>query len=104
MEQLRQSRTTYYSDLYEIRNRITHAGRTPKWQQMQPAFEAYGALVAFIEKQVRNRSRRLPRTLAALWEPWAGGHLALPKSAEIRVQQLLREPVLYWLPADEAGR
>lgn len=96
--------TTYLSDLYEIRNRITHAGRTPKWQQMQPAFDAYEALVAFIEKQVRNRSRRLSRTLAALWEPWAGGHLALPRSAETRVQELLREPALYWLPADEAGR
>jgi hypothetical protein len=96
--------TAYSSALYEVRNRITHAARTPQWQQMQPAFDAYRALVAFIEKQVRKQPRRLPRTLTALWEPWAGGRLTLSKSAEANAQELLREPAPYWLPADEADR
>jgi len=96
--------TRYLADLYDVRNRITHAGRSPQWQQVGSAFDAYRALVAFIEKQVQSRSSRLPRTLAALWEPWAGGSLRLSRGVETRVQGIVAERKLYWLPADEAGR
>lgn len=96
--------TTYWRDLYEVRNQITHAGRTPHWRQIPPAFDAFDGLVAFVEKLVAGKPRVFSRTLAAIWEPWAGGDLQLSRSAATCVERVVGESEPYWLPEDEAGR
>ncbi len=94
----------YRKTLYEVRNRITHAGRSPHWQEIRPAFEAYTALITFTEDRVRVGWRTRTRTLTAVTEEWAGGTLAVPPAARATVNALRLEARPYWLPSDTAGR
>jgi hypothetical protein len=94
----------YQDTLYDVRNGITHAGKEPTWQQVEPAFTAHRNLVAFVEHQVVRAWKRNPRTLLALTEPWAGGSATPPKAAAAALEALRQEPQPYWLPADLAGR
>ncbi len=94
--------TVYRRDLYDLRNRMIHSGMEPHWRDVPPAFDAYDGLIRFIERQLLTRWKRFPRTLAGLWEPWAGGTLGLPPAARPVVQKLVAQQPPYWLPTPPA--
>jgi hypothetical protein len=95
----------YWSDLYELRNSIVHAGVRPSYEDMEGAFKAYNALADHLGARMRANSRKYPRTLFALY-----GTDGLERrgwmTARLRqtADTLLKEPNPFWLPRDLAGR
>lgn len=90
----------YLADLYDLRNSIVHAGRAPRFDQVNPAFRSYNDLVAFLDERIRSQWRSHRRTLTAWCEPWAGGTMDIPRPARSTVGAIQAEPTPYWLPTD----
>jgi hypothetical protein len=96
--------TQFVEHLYEPRNVLVHAGREPHWRDIEPAFQAYDALLVFLSARIRAGWRSHTRTLAAWEDPWAGGDDDVPAAAVEIVGTLRMQEPPYWLPRSASNR
>ncbi len=90
--------TQFLEHLYKPRNALVHAGREPHWRDIEPAFQAYDALLGFLSARIREGWRSHARTLAAWEDPWAGGDDDVPAAAVEIIDALRMQEPPYWLP------
>lgn len=89
--------TEFRTKLYNLRNRIVHAGYSPSYREVNPAFAVREDLVEFIEKRLTNQWRRYPKTTLAWHDSLAGGPNELPKAARGELEKAQQENKFYWV-------
>lgn len=95
---------TYWRNLYELRGRLVHAGRSVDRDSVADAFDAYETFRSFCMQRVLDRRRRLPRTALALYGGIGlkeAGCLDAHMRRVIEQIQSAGEEHNFWLPADE---
>ena len=95
----------YWTALYELRNRIVHAGYEPLLFEAEKAKTAYDHLRVFVRERVWERRRDYPRTAIAIF---GRAHIRnqLPPDEPFRqsVDTIVAERTPLFLPWDVAGR
>lgn len=86
----------YEEKLYKLRNRIVHAGYTPSYAEVNPAFNSAHSFKDFIEDRLKGQWRKYPKTVLAWHDGLAGGPERIPKSAKVELNRLRNGPDLYW--------
>ncbi|MFF4729287.1 hypothetical protein ACFY3M_28830 [Streptomyces mirabilis] len=86
----------YEKKLYELRNRIVHAGYAPSYLEVNPAFDSRGKFVEFLESRLKERWRRYPKTTLAWHDGLAGGPERIPKAAARTLAELRDSSRFYW--------
>ncbi len=56
---------SYWSDVYQLRNRVVHSGYTPVTREVEQAMRSYLAFREFISVQLNAKAHCFPRTLLA---------------------------------------
>jgi hypothetical protein len=94
----------FMRDLYDVRNRIVHAGRPPTWMQVESAFEAYAQLKIFLDERIERNFKKYPRTFVAWNNHLTGLSTSLSSDQQRRFEEFMAEPMPFWLPGDIARR
>ncbi|MCI0159457.1 hypothetical protein KNO15_22395 [Leifsonia shinshuensis] len=95
----------YWVDLYELRNRVVHAGTEPSPTEGDRAEAAFRRAREFLNQRVWARRKIYPRTmLARIGNP---NELGFTNGGRWLVEfqkQVKSEPAAWWWPWDVAGR
>jgi hypothetical protein len=91
----------YWTDLYELRNRIVHGAIYVTAPDVRQAFAAYGGLRDEVNRLLLARSNRFQRTLLALMgEPGLRKRSRWSKQFEQTKRQIGLEAKPFWWPID----
>jgi hypothetical protein len=96
---------SYWSKLYQLRNRVVHGGYSPSGAEANGALDAFFAVREFVSERLWDRSRTYPRALLA-----KVGSNGLARrgwmTARMRAQcaKFLAEPYPFYWPRDIANR
>lgn len=95
----------YWSDLYELRNRIVHAGYRPNIVEADRAKRAHDALRRFIRERLWERRSVYLRTVALYVSPDVMEQFGWEDAgAKRRAEKFQQEPAPFFAPWDIAGR
>lgn len=95
----------YWSNLYEMRNQIMHAGVPANMDQALEARRAYRGLVKHLEGRLLERRNRYPRTaLVRFGLQRIQAEVKISRAFLEKLTQIEGETTPYFLPYDEAGR
>lgn len=91
----------YWTDLYQLRNRIVHGASYVTHEQVRLGFDAYAGLIAELNRLLINHSARFRRTmLALLGEPGLRKRALWSRPFEETKREIAAEANPFWWPVD----
>ena len=95
----------YWSDVYQVRNRIVHAGIEPGYSAAEAADRTVTGLHDFVTERLWAKRRIYPRTLLAHIGPDGPSNRGWSDSRyDALIGELVAEPLPWFWPHDVAGR